>query len=49
MSYNPIHEGMFKTNVAPGLFALGVFMPQDLVAFGQKLFVKPYFRSLAHS
>jgi hypothetical protein len=40
MLYNPIQEGAFKTNVAPDLSAFDVFMPQDLVAFGQKLPIK---------
>jgi len=41
MFYDPIQEGAFKTNVAPDLFAFDVFMPQDFVAFGQELPIKP--------
>jgi hypothetical protein len=34
MIYNPIQKGAFKPYVAPGLFAFGALVPQDLVPFG---------------
>jgi len=49
MFFYPIHEGAFKTDIAADLFAFNVLMPQDLVAFGQELFIKTQFPSPIHS
>ena len=37
---NPIEQSFLKSDIAPGLFTFNPFVTQNLVAFGEKLFVE---------
>lgn len=38
--YNPVEERLLKAYVVPRLLTFDPFMPEDLLTFSQKLFVK---------